>query len=146
MKIILLEDVKGVGKINTIQEVNDGYAVNYLIPKKLAVYYNLKSEHELEDKLAKLAKEEETRRNKAVELKDKIDALVLTFNLKTNHGLTFGSISQKQITEELKKNGVNIEHTALNKALKLGIGEHTLQVKLYKDIIANLKVNVEEAK
>lgn len=104
MKIILLEDVKGVGKANTIQNVKDGYAVNYLIPHKLAAYYNVKNEEFLHEKLDQLAKEEAERREKAMQLKDKIDSLTLTFSLKTNHGLTFGSVSQKQIMDELRKN------------------------------------------
>lgn len=145
MKIILLEDVKGIGKANTVQEVKDGYAVNFLIPKKLAEYYNVKNEHELNAKLEKLAKDEAERRAKATELKEKIDALTLNFFLKTNHGLTFGSVSQKQIIEELKKHDINIAHTTFNnKSLKLGIGEHTISIKLYKDIHAELKINVEQ--
>lgn len=144
MKVILLEDVKGVGKINTVQEVKDGYAVNYLIPKKLAVYYNLKNEHQLEEKLKKLALQEEENRKQANELKDKIDNLVLQFELKTNHGLSFGNISHKQVIEELKKHDIKIKHTSLSKAMKLFVGEHVLPVKIYKDIVANLRVLVIE--
>lgn len=144
MKVILLEDVKNLGKKNTVVDTKDGYAINYLIPHHLAEYCTAKNENELNARLQKIAEEEAKRREEATALKNKLDNLTITLSLKTNHGQAFGSISQKQIVEALKQQGITIDHTALGKSIKLGFGEHHIKVRLYKDIEATLLVNVEE--
>ena len=146
MKVILLEDVKNLGKKNTVVDVKDGYATNYLIPNHLAEYCTAKNENELNARLQKIAEEEAKRREEATALKNKIDNLTITLSLKTNNGQAFGSISQKQIIDALKQQGITLDHTALDKSIKLGFGEHHVNVKLYKDIEATLLVNVEEKK
>ena len=144
MKVILLEDVKNLGKKNTVVDTKDGYAINYLIPHHLAEYCTAKNENELNARLQKIAQEEAKRREAATALKNKLDALTINLSLKTNHGQAFGSISQKQIVDALKQQGITIDHTALDKSIKLGFGEHHIKVRLYKDIEATLLVNVEE--
>ena len=103
MKVILLEDVKNLGKKNTVVDTKDGYAINYLIPHHLAEYCTAKNENELNARLQKIAEEEAKRREEATALKNKLDNLTITLSLKTNHGQAFGSISQKQIVDVYDK-------------------------------------------
>ena len=111
MKVILLQDVKNVGKKNQIIEVSDGYGSNFLIPRKLAVRY---SEHgvEVRDKQIQQEKDEFTRKqNEAKEVKAKIEAMVLEFTAPASKdGRMMGTISEKVIVQELNdKYGIVVD-------------------------------------
>ena len=105
MKVILLQDVKNVGKKNQIIEVSDGYGSNFLIPRKLAVRY---SEHgvEVRDKQIQHEKDEFVKKqNEAKEVKAKIEAMTLEFTAPASKdGRMMGTISEKMIVQELKDN------------------------------------------
>ncbi len=144
MEVIFLKDVKGQGKKGEIKKVKDGYAINYLIKNNLAV---MKTEKGLEilAKEKKEAQENEDKNTKeANELKKKLEKVTLTFKLKAGEmDKVFGSISTKQIKEELDKLGYNIDKKSilLDHAIS-SLGIHDVSVNLYKKINAIIKVKV----
>lgn len=143
MKVILKADVKGLGKKGDIVNTSDGYARNFLFPKGVAAEAtegNLKAQEAFKAKEAKKKAEEE---EKARELARKISALTITISVKTGeNGKLFGSITSKDISEELKKqHGIDIDKKkfVLDEAIKTA-GEYTVEVKVYPEISAKLKV------
>ena len=144
MQVIFLKDVKGQGKKGEIKEVSDGYGMNFLIKKGLAIK---KTEGSL-DKLNKQKEKDKEidlkNREDALKLKEKLEKNTLKFKVKTTKGKMFGSISTKQIKEELYKLGFNIDKKQIENQLINTLGMHIIKVTLYKDIVCNLKVHVEE--
>lgn len=147
MKIILIQDVKNLGKKNSVLEVSDGYFKNYLSKKKLAVIYSAASAKHLNEDLKVLADDELKKRNEAKALKSKIEKISLTFSLKANKGNTFWSISQKQIIQALKEKGIEINKFMFDANFQpLKIGKIKIILILYKDIKAELSILVKEEK
>ena len=108
MKVILLKDVKKQGKKDDILDVSDGYAENFLIKNGLAVKYTDGSKKRLQNELETRALEEDLLVKKCQSDKEKIEKLTLTFKVKVGkNGKIFGTISSKQIAEELNKKGFN---------------------------------------
>ena len=148
MKIILLQDVKALGKKGDLVEVKDGYARNAILPKKLGVEATAKNMNDL--KLQKANEEKVAAENLAAakaladELKDK----EIVVSLKTGEGgKTFGSISSKEISEEAKKQlGYDIDKKkiVMKESIK-SIGVHTVNIKLHAKVTAELKVKIVEA-
>ena len=144
MKVILKEDVKALGSMGDIVNVKDGYARNYLIPKKLAVpadERNLKEflHHKriIERKLNKV-------KIQAEELKKKIEEVELTIKQKVGKsGKLFGSITSLVLEKELEKVGLNIDRKKilLQEPIKT-LGNFKVKIKLHPEVIAELKVNV----
>lgn len=149
MKVILLQDVKGVGKKNQIVEVSDGYGSNFLIPRKLAVRY---SEHgvEVRDKQIQHEKDEFIRKqNEAREVKAKIESIVLEFTAPSSKdGRMMGTISEKVIVQELKdKYGIVVDKRKfIDKYPCNAFGYTRLKVELFKDVVATISVHVSEKK
>ena len=147
MKVILLEDVKSVGKKGQIVNVSDGYGNNFLLPKRLAVLAT-KTSLGIKDKEDALKKEEdEKRRLEALDLKNKLTDCVVKITAKAGEmGKMYGAISTKQIVEELKKQyGYEIDkRKILNNNNLTEFGTHLLEVELYKGVIGKIKVNIEE--
>ena len=149
MKVILLQDVKGVGKKNQIVEVSDGYGSNFLIPRKLAVRY---SEHgvEVRDKQIQREKDEFIRKqNEAREVKAKIESIVLEFTAPSSKdGRMMGTISEKVIVQELKdKYGIVVDKRKfIDKYPCNAFGYTRLKVELFKDVVATISVHVSEKK
>ena len=147
MKVILLEDVKSLGKKDEIVEVNDGYARNYVLPKKLGIEATAKNLNDL--KLQKKREEKEAAEELAAakELAGKIAECTVTVSMKTGEGgRTFGTVSTKEVAEEAKKQlGLDID----KKKMKLddpikALGTYIINVKLHKDVTAKLTVKVVE--
>ena len=149
MKVILLQDVKNVGKKNQIIEVTDGNGSNFLNPRKLAVRY---SEHgvEVRDKQIQQEKDEFTRKqNEAKEVKAKIEAMVLEFTAPASKdGRMMGTISEKVIVQELKdKYGIVVDKRKfVDKYPCNAFGYTRLKIELFKDVIATISVHVSEKK
>ena len=102
MRVILLEDVKKVGKKGSIVDVSDGYGANFLIPNKLAVLATKTSLEIKKNQDDNKAKEEAKKKESAIELKEKIKDLVVEIKAGTGkEGKLFGNISSKEIVEEL---------------------------------------------
>lgn len=101
MKIILLKDIKNLGKKNEIKKVNDGYAANFLIPNKYAVIYSEENEKKLIKQLEIEEKNLKIKISHLNDLKKQIEQTTLQFSIKEKNGKSFGSISSKEIIEQL---------------------------------------------
>ncbi len=145
MKIILLQDVKNVGKKNQIVDVNKGYFFNYLAKKQLAVIATDTAKVHLQKDLAELKKNESINVGKANELKSKIEKIVLNYKLQSNNGKAFGSISQKQIINDLKQYGITItKYMFANDFQPLKVGNIHITLNIYKDIKTKLHIIVTD--
>ena len=145
MQIILLESIDRVGKAGEIVAVKDGYANNYLIPRKLAIVANKNNKLELQSKLDVISERNEKKITEANALKLELDKLSLTMRVEANdEGGLYGTITQKQISNLLKAEG----HSILNENIITGeikvLGEFEITIKIYEDISSILKVSVEK--
>ena len=147
MKVILLIDVKGIGKKQDIVNVKDGYGANYLIPNKLAVQYSERSNEILDIQKQKQADEIERLKEEALASAKKLESIVVEFKAKSGTGgRMFGSISTKQIEAELKeKHGITIDkRKILDKQPVDHFGYSKLKIELYKGITGTITVHVSE--
>lgn len=149
MKVILLQDVKSLGKKDEIVEVSDGYARNFVLPKKVGVEATPKNLNELKLKKAHEDKVAAEKLADAQALADKMKDESITVSLKVGEGgRTFGSISSKEIAEEMKKQlGYDIDKKkiVLKEAIK-SVGTHIVDIKLHTKVTAQISVKVAEGK
>ena len=147
MKIVLLENVKKLGKKDEIVEVSDGYARNMIIPKGLGLPATAENLNNLKLKNKNEEKKEENLRGIANENKEKIESSKIVLLIKAgSNGKIFGSITSKEIAEEVKnalKIDVDKKDVLLDESLK-NIGTYDVKIKLHKDIVAILKVEVKD--
>ena len=145
MKVILLDNIKGVGKKDEIINASDGYARNYLFPKKLAVEATKENLGKLESKNEANKFKKQNEKNDAIEVANKLKELVLTIKVKAGeNGKIFGGVTSKEISENLKeqykieidKKKIEVKETIKN------IGRFTINIKLYEGVNAKLTVNI----
>lgn len=145
MKVILKADVKGVGKKGEMINASDGYARNYLFPRELAMEASEGNIKTLEHQKAKEVKRKSEELSNAKEFAKKIDELGVTIKVKTgDNGKLFGSITSKDIAEEVKKqHGVDIDKKKiiLEDAIKI-TGTYDIDVKVYPEVHGKLKVTI----
>jgi ribosomal protein L9 len=140
MKIILIDNVKGTGKKDEVKEVKDGYG-SFLIKNKKAVLYSTKSNEVLNTQIKDRNDKEEQLILECTNMKNKLEKDTLEFLVKTgNDGKVFGSISSKQISEELKKKGYNIDKKLIDRENLNTLGSHTVTINLHKKVVAHLNV------
>ena len=146
MKVILLKDVKKQGKKDDIIEVSDGYAENYLIKNGLAVKYTSTSKNILDKEITARNLNEEVLITKCQKQKEQIEKLKLTFKVKTGaSGKLFGSISSKQIADELNKKGIIVDKKIIKITNPIdSLGTHLVSINLHKKVTATLTVTVQE--
>ena len=147
MKVILLKDVKGIGKKQEIVNVKDGYGSNYLIPNKLAVMYSERSQEILDVQKQKEADNIERLKEEARQAAKKLESITLEFTARgSGDGRMFGTISTKQIQEELKnKHGIEIDKRKfVDKQLVDHFGYSKLTIELYKGITGVVTILVKE--
>ena len=147
MKVILLQDIKALGKKGELAEVSEGYGRNYLLPKKLAKEANAQAMNEYKNaensKNYKIA----TAKAQAEADKKKLEGKVFRMKANGNNGKHFGSITSKQIAEEIKKQygiAVDKRKVVLERDIK-EFGTYKAEVKLYTGISASIDVQVSEA-
>lgn len=147
MKVILLEDVKALGKKGEIVNVNDGYARNFILPKKLGLEATGKNLNDLKLQKANEEKVAQQLWDEAKELGKKLEAGKVELSIKVGEGgRAFGSVSSKEIAIAVKEQmGYDIDKKKiqLKDALKT-LGTHTVPVKLHPKVTAELKVIVTE--
>lgn len=144
MKVIFVKDLKGQGKIGEVKEVKDGYGMNFLVKKGYAVVATEESLSRLKKDNKKYEKLELENLEKAKELKNKLENIELVFGVKTSlQDKVFGSISSKNIISSLKEKGfkVNKNQILLKKPIT-ELGNHKIEIKLYKKVVAQLKIKI----
>lgn len=147
MKIILLKDVKNVGKKDQVKEVSDGYAANFLIPKGLAMACNKANTAKLQKEKEEQAYQDSLQKLEAQSLAEKLARTTLEFALKTGkEGNTFGQISTKQIAAALEKEGIHVDKRKIMMDVPVdSLGTTMVKVDLYKgQVIGEIKVHVSE--
>ena len=147
MKVVLLEDVKSLGKKGDIVEVSEGYARNFIIPTKKGVEANQENLNTLKLQKANEEKIAKEKLEAAKELAAKLNEASVSLTIKGGKdGRTFGSVSSKEIEEAIKSQlGLEIDKKKLVIAEPIKtFGNHEVKVKLHKDVTAALKVKVGE--
>jgi large subunit ribosomal protein L9 len=144
MKVILQEEVKSLGKMGDVVNVADGYARNYLIPRKLGVEANVKNVKALEHEKRKIEEKAKKVRSEAQGLAEKLAALTLTLSAKAGEEeRLFGSITTMDIAEALKKEGFDIEKKKilLDEPIKR-LGSHSVGIKDHSEVTTKVQINV----
>ena len=149
MKVILIEDVKSLGKKGEIVNVSDGYARNMLFPKKLGVEATAKNINDL--KLQKAHEEKVAKENlqAAKEFKEELETKQVTLAIKVGeNGRTFGSVSTKELAEAVKAQlGYDIDKKKMQLSSQIKeLGVVRVPIRLHPKVTAELKVNIKEMK
>lgn len=144
MKVILKEDVHGLGRAGQTINVKDGYARNYLLPRGLALIADEKNLKVLEYQKKKFEEQAKKKRQDAESIAERLSALELTIKAKAGEDQKlFGSITAKNIAELLQKEGFLVDKKQINISEPIKrVGEHEVEVKLLSNVSAKLKINV----
>ena len=144
MQVIFIKDLKNQGKKGEIKQVKDGYAENFLIKKGYAIKATESNLQNLAKEQANNQKQEEKQIMEAKDLKTKLEKETLFFKVKTGLGdKVYGSISIKQIKEELASLGYNISKQQIKLDTPLSnLGFHTINIELHKSVTAKLKIHI----
>ena len=147
MEVVLLEDVKALGKKGQIVKVNDGYARNYILPKKLDVGANAKNLNDLKLQKAHADKMAAEQLAAAKELAARLESVKVTLAVKSGEGgKVFGSVSSKEIAAAVKEQcGLELDKKKIQIQEPIRtLGVHEVSVKLHRDVTAKLRVQVTE--
>lgn len=148
MRVIFLQNIKGVAQIGDIKNVADGYARNFLLPKKLAQAASADSIKISETLKLKREKQYETDKEAALELAKKLEGLVIEIKEDANdEGHLYGSVNEKKIVQALKHKGINLKEEYINLSQHIKtLGEHEVEFDLHPKVKAKIKVLVSPNK
>ena len=145
MKVILLSDIKGVGKKDQVIEASDGYARNYLFPKKLALEANTENMSKLKSRQNSNQFRKDTEKKQAEEIAKKLKGIMLKIKVRAGENRKiFGGVTSKEISDGLKRDyniDIDKKKILLNETIKT-IGTFTIDIKLYEGVIGKLKIDV----
>lgn len=144
MKVILLDDVAKLGRRGEVRDVSDGYARNFLIPKKLALGASAGNMKNLEHIKVQANAKADRVKSDAEAMRQRIEALVLEERRQASEeGKLFGSVTSQDIADFLDKHGVKVERRRihLEEPIKT-LGETTVPIRLHQDVTAQFKVSV----
>ncbi|SCI29421.1 BL17 [uncultured Clostridium sp.] len=147
MKVILLKDVKGTGKKGEVKEVSDGYARNFLLPKKMAVVADNTAVKELNEKNKAAENKAQKEYEAALELGKKMEEMnIVIYSKVGDGGRLFGSITSKDIAEQLKKQHeivVDKRKVLLNDPIRT-LGSMNVEIKIHQKVTTKIRVDVRE--
>ena len=147
MKVILMQDLKGKGEKGDIVNVSDGYARNFLFPKNAAIEANAENTRDLELKRRSEERKKKVEMDKAREIAKSLSSATIVIKAKSGeNGKLFGSITNKEIAEELNaqhKLSIDKKKIVLDEPIKT-LGVREVEVKIYPEITAKVKVRIEE--
>lgn len=143
VQVILTETVAGQGKKGEVVTVSDGYATNFLVKQNKGIIATPEEIKKLEAKKAKKAKEEDMKKESAIEEKKKIESKPIMINVKIgDNGKVFGAVTAKEVVAEIESVfGIKVDKKKVSANFK-NTGEHTAEVKLHQDVKAEVKVIV----
>ena len=144
MEVIFIKDLKNQGKKGEIKNVKDGYAENFLIKNGYAVKKTKESLNKLEYENKKKKELDESNKQEALKVKEKLEKETLEFKVKTGEGdRVFGSISVKQIKDELDKKGYKVDKNKIEiDGTIASLGFHDVKINLYQGVDVKVKVHV----
>lgn len=147
IKVILKEDVVGQGKRNDVIDVSDGFARNFLIPRNKAILATPDEINKIKEEKDRSDLKEEKIKGRNKKLKERVDSLKITIQKKAKEGKLFGSIAPKEISDELSREGINIDpkKIIMESPIKT-VGTYKVGIMLDKNIKADLTINVTEEK
>lgn len=145
MKVILLDNIKGVGKKDDVINASDGYARNYLFPRKLAVEANAENMSKLNNKKEAKSYHKDLEKQAAEEIAKKLKGIMLKVQVRAGeNGKIFGGVTAKEIADNLKSQyqiEIDKKKIDIKEPIKM-LGITTVQIKLYEGVIGNLRVDV----
>lgn len=145
MKVILQTDVKGMGKRNEIVNASDGYARNFLFPKKLAIPADKQNLNEWSAKKSSEEHKKMLEKEEAIKTKEKLEKVTITIRTKAGeNGKTFGSITSKEIADNIEKElgkKTDKKKIVVKDQIKT-LGMYTVEIKLFEGVVAKTKINV----
>lgn len=141
-----MADVKGKGKKGELCNVSDGYARNFLFPKKLAVEADNAALNELKNREEAIAHHKKEELDQAKEIAAKLDGKTVSITAKAGAGgKLFGSVTSKEIAAEIKNSlGIEVDRKKMNVADIKNFGEYTAEIKLHQGVSAKITVKVSE--
>ncbi len=144
MKVILLKDIKGTGKKDQIIEASDGFARNYLFPRKLAVEASASNLNAIENAKSAQSHRKEVERQEAQELARKMGDMVVEIAVRAGeNGRLYGKVTNQEVADALKaKYGMDIDKRKITVDAVKNVGETEAVIKLYPEISAKIKLNI----
>lgn len=143
MKVVLLKDLKGKGKKGDVINISDGYALNFLIPQGIAKAGTSTNLNEANQAKEAKAYHDEQTRLQAVAMKGELEKITLKIEVKCGAtGKVFGSVTNKEISEELSKQGLDIDKKKIETGVIKTTGVFDIKVRLHPTVVANLKVEI----
>ncbi|MFP5490561.1 MAG: 50S ribosomal protein L9 [Bacteriovoracia bacterium] len=145
MKVILLEKVKNLGNIGQIVSVAEGFARNFLMPRKLALVADEKNSNVLKDRQKALSKKIAAEQAGAVSIKGKLDGITIEMIKKVGqNGKLFGSVTTQDVSKELETKGIHVERRAITiEGSVKSVGVYDCKARLFgNDVVANFKLKI----